>query len=192
MNLINNVKLFFKYIYLNIPHLYLTQEKYAVKNLSVLISSNVLYFSIVHIRFSTIFYSNQLVDIFSYELPIDNLSSKKERKLIIANSIIVYNFHNLTSQERLFIFCINQYNHLYNFQLNSIADVFQNANWLEREVAELQGIVFLNKKDLRNLMLQYGDLSTPFKKSSPSIGTNEIFFDSNNDSLIQIPLTLQS
>jgi NADH:ubiquinone oxidoreductase subunit C len=62
---------------------------------------------------------------------------------------------------------------------------------LEREVSELHGVIFTNKKDLRNLMLQYGDTSTPFRKSSPSIGVKEVFYDSINDSIVQLPLAVQ-
>jgi NADH:ubiquinone oxidoreductase subunit C len=52
-------------------------------------------------------------------------------------------------------------------------------------------VVFLGKKDLRNLMLQYGDLSAPFQKSFPSIGVREIFYDSVSDTLVQTPVTIQ-
>ncbi len=147
-------------------------------------------------RFSTIFYSNQLVDIFSYELPnirVDSIinTDKSNHSLYTANSIIVYNFHNLTSQERFFIFCVETSSKFYNFNLNSIADLFSNANWLEREVSELSGVVFINKKDLRNLMLQYGDSSTPFRKSTPSIGVKEVFYDSINDTIVSLPLVVQ-
>jgi hypothetical protein len=40
-------------------------------------------------------------------------------------------------------------------------------------------------------MLQYGDTSTPFRKSSPSIGVKEVCYDSVNDILIQIPVSIQ-
>lgn len=148
-------------------------------------------------RFSTIFYSSQLVDIFSYELPLNttfivDTDTKINKQLYTSDAITVYNFHNLTSQERFFFFCVELSNKPYLFSLNSIADLFPNANWLEREVSELSGIVFTNKKDLRNLMLQYGDTSTPFRKSSPSIGTKEVFYDSVNDSIVQLPLSVQS
>jgi NADH:ubiquinone oxidoreductase subunit C len=62
---------------------------------------------------------------------------------------------------------------------------------LEREAAELHGIFFSGKKDLRNLMLQYGDSSAPMKKSYPSIGLKEIFYDSVTDTLIQNPVSIQ-
>lgn len=198
MNLVNNFnfKIFFKYIYFNIPHLYLTQNVHNIKNISIILPKNILYFSTIHMRFSTIFYSNQLVDIFSYELPnirVDSIinTDKSNHSLYTTNSIIVYNFHNLTSQERFFIFCVETSSKFYNFNLNSIADLFSNANWLEREVSELSGVVFINKKDLRNLMLQYGDSSTPFRKSTPSIGVKEVFYDSINDTIVSLPLVVQ-
>lgn len=40
-------------------------------------------------------------------------------------------------------------------------------------------------------MLQYGDNTSPLKKNSPSVGYKELFFDSLNESIIQLPLTLQ-
>lgn len=75
--------------------------------------------------------------------------------------------------------------------LTSISELFFNANWLERENYELSGIFFSGKKDLRNLLLQYGDSSCPMKKNYPSIGLKEIFYDSITDSLIQNPTSVQ-
>jgi len=74
---------------------------------------------------------------------------------------------------------------------NSITEIFTNANWLEREVAELHGIFFSGKKDLRNLLLQYGDTSAPMQKSFPTIGTREIFYDAVSDLLVQNPVSVQ-
>jgi NADH:ubiquinone oxidoreductase subunit C len=62
---------------------------------------------------------------------------------------------------------------------------------LEREASELHGLTFLNKKDLRNLMLQYGDVTAPFVKSAPSIGLTEFHYDSINDTLAQTIVTTQ-
>ena len=62
---------------------------------------------------------------------------------------------------------------------------------LEREISELHGINFAGKKDLRNLMLQYGDTSSPFQKLFPSIGVKELFYDPLKDTLIQKNVTVQ-
>ena len=75
--------------------------------------------------------------------------------------------------------------------VKSIAELFPNAAWLEREVAELFNFTFEGRKDTRNLMLQYGDTTAPFQKSLPSIGLNEFFYDSINDLIIQNEVTIQ-
>jgi len=56
----------------------------------------------------------------------------------------------------------------------------------------LHGIHFLFKKDLRNLMLQYGDSSTPFKKTFPSTGFRETTYDLLTDSVVQNRIDLQN
>ena len=55
----------------------------------------------------------------------------------------------------------------------------------------MHSVCFGGKKDLRNLMLQYGDASAPFQKSYPSIGAKELFYDSVTDNLVQVPVTTQ-
>ena len=40
-------------------------------------------------------------------------------------------------------------------------------------------------------MLQYGDVTTPFKKSFPSIGLKEFFYDGLNDIIVQSPVSIQ-
>lgn len=66
-----------------------------------------------------------------------------------------------------------------------------NSWWLEREITEMCGIFFENKKDIRNLLLQYGDTSTPFRKSYPSIGTKETIYDSTDDYIKQNKVSIQ-
>lgn len=55
----------------------------------------------------------------------------------------------------------------------------------------MHGLAFDKKQDLRNLMLQYGDSSAPFRKAYPSIGTRELGFDSVTDTLVQNPISTQ-
>ena len=108
------------------------------------------------------------------------------------SSVVVYNLHNIFSNSRLFIFIKSFVAFKSGYtRVGTISEIFANSNWLEREIAELHGVQFLFKKDLRNLMLQYGDTSAPFQKSAPTIGTKEIFYDSVNDVLIQNPVSIQ-
>ena len=195
MNL--NYKLFFKYILFHINNIFLKYLTKNDKNTNIYITENNLYYLALHLKLSSLFYSTQLIDIFSYELPINNNVEKKKTIPSINNSLIVYNFHSILFQQRFFIFVLlNQKNNIkknnINWNsLNSITELFLNANWLEREIAELHGIFFSGKKDLRNLMLTYGDTSAPMRKSFPSIGIKEIYYDTTTDLLIQNPVSLQ-
>ena len=153
----------------------------------------------LHIKLSSLFYSTQLSEIFAYEIPLtNNITNNITNKIsLINNSIIVYNFHSILFQQRFFIFSISnskqniKKNSVTWNSINSITELFLNANWLEREVSELHGIFFAGKKDLRNLMLPYGDTSAPMRKSFPSIGIKEIFYDAVSDLLIQNPVSIQ-
>jgi len=108
------------------------------------------------------------------------------------SSTTVYNFHSLYSQDRFFLFIVNNgFLTNNNPKLDSIAELFPAANWLEREVSELHGVYFSGKKDLRNLMLQYGDSTSPFQKSFPSIGLKEMFYEPLKDTIIQNPVSIQ-
>ena len=69
-----------------------------------------------------------------------------QRRLILV--LTVYNFHSLFFQERFFIFLTNFSNKL-NFKIfkktflvSSLTELFYAGNWLEREVAELNGVNF--------------------------------------------------
>ena len=147
----------------------------------------------VHYRLSTNFFVNQLVDVFAYEIFLKNTSLSSNN--FSNNSVIVYNLHNIFSNNRLFVFTKlmpNSPKSAYYCTLGTVSELFANANWLEREVSELHGIQFLFKKDLRNLMLQYGDSSTPFRKSSPSIGFRETVYDILSDTVTQVRIGSQN
>jgi NADH:ubiquinone oxidoreductase subunit C len=184
-------------VFFKTPHLYLFHSQRGSKNVSIVSLKNTFYYATLHTRFSTVFYSSQLVDLFAYELPLNNRSESQmlDSQLVEAartfNSVVVYNFHNLTFQERFFFFCVESSIDSTSHALSSIAELYPNANWLEREASELHGLTFLNKKDLRNLMLQYGDVTAPFVKSAPSIGLTEFHYDSINDTLAQTIVTTQ-
>jgi NADH:ubiquinone oxidoreductase subunit C len=176
------------------------------KTSNICFSNSCLFFACSHMKMSSVFYSTQLCDMFAYEvmsLTPTSTSQLKDSLLKRNNTspaqstIVVYNFHSLHTQDRFFLFTQN-YSTLVkskflqkNDSLDSIAELFPAANWLEREIAELHGISFFGKKDLRNLMLQYGDSTAPFQKSFPSIGVREMFYSPIKDTLVQNNLSVQ-
>ena len=176
------------------------------KNINIALSNNHLFFLTTHFKLATPFYTTQLCDILAYEvlqnsqIPTNHLSSKLNYQNSWSkaqNTVIIYNFHTFYTQNRFFIFTQTSKTFTkskflkLNDSSDSIAELFPAANWLEREVSELHGINFAGKKDLRNLMLQYGDTSSPFQKLFPSIGVKELFYDPLKDTLVQKNVTVQ-
>ena len=192
-------KLYTKYVMSNLYCVFIKNLIQGPKNLMAMVSAKASYFAIFHYKFSTNFYSSQLADMMCYELPLTSNPAQGalESGRSLSNGILVYNFHNLTSQDRVFLFVTNLLQSAHGglsslSDLNSVTELFPNASWLEREIAELHGLLFGFKRDVRNLMLQYGDNSAPFQKSFPAMGIQELFYDARTDSLSQRPVDHQN
>lgn len=85
---------------------------------------------------------------------------------------IVYNFHMYKYDLKLNLFTFS-----FDFKkLNTISNLFKSSLWLERELSEMFNINFLNKKDSRNLLLDYSYIGNPLLKSFPTIGYLELFY----------------
>jgi len=185
-----NYKLYFKCLFSGLNFSFLKNLSQNDKNYNILLEPSSLYFLNVHFRFSTLFYCTQLVDIFSYEIPSMVVNMEVSSRNIADTNLSVYNYHSLLTQDRFFVFVYSGFGSDSNY-LPSVAELYSASNWLERELSELSGINVSGKKDLRNLMLQYGDSSSPFKKSFPTIGLKEMFYNPVKDTIVQNPVTLQ-
>ena len=198
---INNIlKLQISYILFNNFYKFLSFKFEKFNNTCIFIKNNKLYYFLVHCRLSTSLYTYQLADMFTYEIFLKNtkLNSQQnlKKKFNLLNSgvssVVVYNLHNLITNNRLFVFSKTLSQHEYTNISSTVSELYTNANWLEREIAELHGLNFTFKKDLRNLMLQYGDTSTPLKKTFPTIGFRETSYDIVSDSVVQNRLDVQN
>lgn len=111
--------------------------------------------------------------------------------------VIVYQFHKISSLERIFVFTplqkkqaeVNSFSSELTTTTSqwgvSVAQLFSCARWLEREASELFGIQLLGMVDKRNLLLQYGETSAPLKKSYPSVGWYEVYYVPIYNSLVE-------
>jgi NADH dehydrogenase (ubiquinone) Fe-S protein 3 len=61
--------------------------------------------------------------------------------------------------------------------LQSVNLLFNAANWLEREVWDLFGIVFKGHPDLRRILTDYGFSGHPLRKDFPLSGFYEVCFN---------------
>lgn len=71
----------------------------------------------------------------------------------------------------------------------SIENLFNNANWIEREASEMFGVNYLFKKDVRKLLMDYSTVENPLLKNYPSSGYSDVFYNFFED---QVCLNINS
>ena len=75
--------------------------------------------------------------------------------------------------------------------LHSVMHLWPSANWYEREVFDLFGIVFKGHDDLRRILTDYGFVGHPFRKDFPLIGEVEMRYDGAQGRCIYEPVTIE-
>ena len=72
----------------------------------------------------------------------------------------------------------------------SIVDVHPSANWFEREVFDMFGILFSGHPDLRRLLTDYGFRGHPLRKDFPTTGYTELRYDEAEKRVVYEPVSL--
>ncbi len=73
----------------------------------------------------------------------------------------------------------------------SVNDLWNSANWFEREAFDLYGIVFEGHLDLRRLLTDYGFVGHPFRKDFPTSGHVEMRYDAEQKRVVYQPVTIE-
>ncbi len=76
--------------------------------------------------------------------------------------------------------------------LDSINDIWNSANWFEREAFDLFGVVFEGHDDLRRILTDYGFIGHPFRKDFPTTGYVEMRYDAEQARVIYQPVTIET
>lgn len=131
-----------------------------------------------------------------------NLLFLKNYTLLRYNSLIFITSIDFTNQRQRFEISYHFLSHLYNarlivrlnidekYFLISICSLFPSANWWEREIWDLFGIVFKTHPDFRRILTDYGFRGYPLRKTFPTSGFLELRYSDLLKRLVYTPFEM--
>jgi NADH-quinone oxidoreductase subunit C len=126
----------------------------------------------------------QLIDLSGVDYSGHGNGTWQDRRFAVVSQLlsVTYNW-----RLRLRVFAADD-----NFPVvDSLTDVWPNANWYEREAFDLFGIVFTGHADLRRILTDYGFIGHPFRKDFPLSGNVEMRYDLEQKRVIYQPVTIE-
>ncbi len=166
----------------------LTSFFYNVKNILPLIiltrakTNLVLTTSFVYLQFITFLLKNHL----NFQYKVLTCISGVDLVNVRYRFCLVYEFLSLVFNSRLRL--KTYINNLTSVE--SITNIFINANWWEREVWDMFGIYFFNHGDLRRILTDYGFEGYALRKDFPLSGFIELRYCELKKRVIIEPLLL--
>ncbi len=73
----------------------------------------------------------------------------------------------------------------------SVVELWNGANWFEREAFDLFGILFEGHPDLRRILTDYGFIGHPFRKDFPLSGNVEVRYDPEKQRVVYQPVSIE-
>ncbi|MEM8788301.1 MAG: NADH-quinone oxidoreductase subunit C [Pseudomonadota bacterium] len=116
-----------------------------------------------------------LIDITAVDYP------ERERRFEV-----VYHFLSMTQNQRIRVKVAVREEDI----VPSIAHIHPSANWFEREVFDMYGILFSGHPDLRRILTDYGFRGHPLRKDFPTTGYVEVRYDESEKRVVYEPVEL--
>jgi NADH-quinone oxidoreductase subunit C len=73
----------------------------------------------------------------------------------------------------------------------SVIEIWNGADWFEREAFDLFGIIFEGHPDLRRILTDYGFIGHPFRKDFPLSGNVEVRYDPEKRRVVYQPVSIE-
>ena len=130
---------------------------------------------------------NQLVDLCGVDY-LEYGAEEPARKWSGPRFTVVYHLLSVEHNHRLRVkvFLDNE-----TTIVESVTDVWKGADWFEREVFDLFGILFEGHPDLRRILTDYGFVGHPFRKDFPLSGYVEMRYDPDKGRVVYEPVTIE-
>lgn len=75
--------------------------------------------------------------------------------------------------------------------VDSVTEIWNSANWFEREAFDMFGIMFNGHPDLRRILTDYGFIGHPFRKDFPLIGHVDMRYDEEQQRVVYEPVSIE-
>lgn len=99
---------------------------------------------------------------------------------------VVYHFLSMYQNQRIRLRCALRE----DVMIPSITSVHPSADWFEREVFDMFGILFSGHPDLRRILTDYGFRGHPLRKDFPTTGYTEVRYDEAQKRVVYEPVKL--
>ena len=99
---------------------------------------------------------------------------------------VVYHLLSMWQNHRIRVKCaVNE-----GEMVPSITGVHKAADWYEREVFDMFGILFADHPDMRRILTDYGFRGHPLRKDFPTTGYTEVRYDEAQKRVVYEPVSL--
>jgi NADH-quinone oxidoreductase subunit C len=122
------------------------------------------------------------------EKDIESDSDNNLSKEIPQRFAVVYQLLSIGLNQRV---CVKTFVDNDLLLIPSVVSVWQSANWYEREVFDLFGILFDGHPDLRRILTDYEFVGHPFRKDFPLIGHVEMRYDAKQKRVVYEPVSIE-
>jgi NADH-quinone oxidoreductase subunit C len=104
----------------------------------------------------------------------------------VARFDVVYHFLSMYRNQRIRVKVAVREDEM----VPSVHTIHPSANWFEREVFDMFGILFSGHPDLRRLLTDYGFRGHPLRKDFPTTGYVEVRYDEAQKRVVYEPVKL--